>query len=448
MRVSIPSHSLLKCMNKNLAISLPWLTVSAILIVLLSQCNNARMPVDAGYNTDSGIPWEQIPDSLFYHSSNNADSAIKLAAGSYTVRPVPWYFEEGTRRYYFNDHLDTIKQLLFRKALEGEIATFHTPELKEQWKPEALRDTISGKTVVQFRPYPVERPNYIRDSVIDYTVEPEKITSFSVAEHWDKGKPGFLKPRVRKLSPKLVIPKKVEGEVTVHTWMSWKAIQNNLPPDQADWLKRYLLFNLTNSISLEKDEFTVNLSEISDNVLNNTAKKKIRHFKDYYSVRPIEWHFKDRSQSNKPNFHERLRGINKMLYQKALSGELQAYHTPNFEKKWDTSALFNHVNEENPSSYRPKPVERPNYQRDTVYINQISHDEVNQYRVAEKWHKVTESHFRPTLVGLGPLFESRKYAWDKQNCIWFKWETLKAVLPGKDLEIIRKYVVLTLKGKN
>lgn len=95
---------------------------------------------------------------------------------------------------------------IYNAAVEGirgeKVTAYKNDSLTTYMDPEEIIDKISTEEVIEFRPEPVERPDYTIDSTVQNTMQCEEIEQFRIMEDWifDKQTSEFI-PRIIAIAP-------------------------------------------------------------------------------------------------------------------------------------------------------------------------------------------------------------------------------------------------------
>lgn len=96
--------------------------------------------------------------------------------------------------------------IIYNAAMEGirgeKVTPYKTDSLTRYYDPEEVVDKISSEEVIEYRPEPVERPNYTIDSTVKETLQCKEIDKFRVMEDWifDKQTSEFF-PKIIAIAP-------------------------------------------------------------------------------------------------------------------------------------------------------------------------------------------------------------------------------------------------------
>lgn len=161
----------------------------------------------------------------------------------HTVRPISWKLKPTPVSAYFNSELKAVNQKLQEKVKAGGLTAYKTPSLEESPTDALLTSRCKGDTsTVAYRPYPIKRPRYVKDTTIVEQCKPEQIRTYLVLEKWQSNDDELydFRPEVKAIAP-VVQP---SNEKRAYYWLKWKEVKTQLAAEDSKWLKKYFLHGL------------------------------------------------------------------------------------------------------------------------------------------------------------------------------------------------------------
>lgn len=131
---------------------------------------------------------------------------------------------------------------------------------------------------------------------------------------------------------------------------------------------------------------------------------------------------------------EKFKNYWKKVYQNYHNGNIQGYETRDFKTKLKGETFKEKFTD--PATYRPYPVNRPRYRRDTIYKHYPY-----QFIVKEKWEGDLKEK-AVSLSGIGWFYEKEE---EDDSKVWFKWDDLATILSERDQKWFKSYCFMTLQ---
>lgn len=178
-------------------------------------------------------------------SGNGLNGTLK------TVRYMPWQIFKSPARNYINQKQLTIHQKLHEKVVNGELQAYKSAALAEPLSQSEMDKACQGDSVTtRYRPQPVQRPGYARDTVIVEECKPERVSDYMVVEQWHVLPDEIFgyQSKLKGLAP-VIFGDEGDTPKRVYYWLKWQDVKDQLSKKNTIWLKKYSIFNQKNTIT-------------------------------------------------------------------------------------------------------------------------------------------------------------------------------------------------------